>query len=169
MHVDVAVRAELGAFPAADAPVLDDDLEVFLPADRTDRALRHAKRVATGTTRRCDEEMIVAQPVAKQAGDSVVRFRAGLDARVAAGAVVEIDEQQVLGFEQTLVQIIVEPQAGRSDAAAGSRHPRIGDGLDLRAHAGKLFEHQVEFGSRNLHDIGGIQRGAGRDPFDRAQ
>ena len=92
MHVDVPVGAKLGAFPAADAPILDDDLEVLLPANRTDRALRHAKRVAAGTTRRGDEKMIVAQAVAKQPRDSVVRFRAGLDARVAPGAVVEIDE-----------------------------------------------------------------------------
>src|SRR3954469_14751993 len=33
MHVDVAVRTKLGAFPAADAPVLDDDFEALLPAN----------------------------------------------------------------------------------------------------------------------------------------
>src|SRR4029077_6765688 len=50
MHVDVAIRAELRALAATDAPVLDDDLQVRLASNRTDRALSHAKRVATGST-----------------------------------------------------------------------------------------------------------------------
>ena len=67
VHVDVAVRAKLRAFPATDAPVLDDDLEVLLPPDRADRALRHAKRIAAGTAGGGDEEMVVAQSVAEEA------------------------------------------------------------------------------------------------------
>ena len=93
MHVDVSVRAELGAFPATDAPILDDDFEVLLPPDRTDRALRHAKRVAAGTARRRDEEMVVAQAIAEQARNAIVRFGTRLDARVTTGAIVEIDQE----------------------------------------------------------------------------
>ena len=42
MHVDIAVGTKLGAFAAADAPIFDDDLEIFFAADGADRALRHA-------------------------------------------------------------------------------------------------------------------------------
>ena len=66
VHVDVAVRAKLGAFAAADAPIFDDDLEVFFSPNRTDRALRHAKRVATRSTCGRDQEMFVTQTVTKQ-------------------------------------------------------------------------------------------------------
>src|SRR5687768_3109441 len=46
VQVDVAVRALVGAEAAADAPVLDDDLErVLMAADRADRAAHHAERV----------------------------------------------------------------------------------------------------------------------------
>ncbi len=133
MHVDVAVRAKLGAFAAADAPVLDDDLEVLLSANGADRALRHAKRVAAGTARGRDKEMVVAQSVPKQARNSVVRLGAGLDTGIAPGAVVEVDQEKVLGFEQSLVQVIVEIDAGRSDSALGSCHPRFRDRFELRA------------------------------------
>src|SRR3954464_9559089 len=99
MHVDVSVGAELRAFAAPDAPVLDDDLEVFLSANGTHRALRHAKRIAAGAAGRGHEEMIVTQTVPEQARDSVMRFGAGLDTGITAGAVVEIDQQEVLRFE----------------------------------------------------------------------
>src|SRR5262245_57249647 len=42
MHVDVAVWAVLRAQPAPDAPVLDDDLERLLAADRSHGAPDHA-------------------------------------------------------------------------------------------------------------------------------
>ena len=63
VHVDVAVRAELGAFSTADAPVFDQDFEVLFSSDGTDRALRHAKRIAAGATSGGNQVMIVAQTV----------------------------------------------------------------------------------------------------------
>src|SRR5512145_2505476 len=41
VQVDVAVGTLLGAAPARDAPVLDDDLERVLSPDRADRAADH--------------------------------------------------------------------------------------------------------------------------------
>src|ERR1700730_609584 len=96
MHVDVAVRAELGAFPATDAPILDDDFEVFLAPNGADRALRHAKWIARRSASRRDQKMIVAQAIAQQTGDAVVRLRASLHTGIAARAVIQIDEQEIL-------------------------------------------------------------------------
>ena len=169
VHVDVPVGAKLGAFSAADAPILDDDFKVLLPADRTDRALRHAKRIAAGAARRRDEKMIVAQAVAEQPRDAVMRFRAGLDAGIAARAIIEIDEEKILRFEQSLIEIIVEPESGRDRARLGRRHPRLGHRFELGPNVRKFFQHQVKFGARNSHHIHGIERSAGRDAFDRTQ
>ena len=66
VHVDVAVGAKLGAFAATDAPIFDDDLEIFFATNGTDRALRHAKRIATRSTCGRDQKMFVTQTVAKQ-------------------------------------------------------------------------------------------------------
>src|SRR5438105_14166073 len=63
LHVDVAVGAKLGAFAATDAPVFDNDFEIFLSPDRTDRALRHAKWIATRSTCGGNEEMFVTQSI----------------------------------------------------------------------------------------------------------
>ena len=103
MHVDIAIGAELRALPAADAPVLDDDLEIFFSPDRTHRALRHAKRIAARSTRGGDEEMFVTQSITEQSGDTVMRLGACLHACVAARAILEIDEQQILRLEQSLI------------------------------------------------------------------
>lgn len=92
MHVDIAERAEFRAFAAADAPVFNDDLQVFLTADGSDRALRHAERVAAGAAGGGDEILVVAQAVADEARHAVVSLGAGAHAQVAARATVEVDE-----------------------------------------------------------------------------
>ena len=99
MHVDVPVGAKLGTFPATDAPILDDDLEVLLAPNRADRALRHAKWVAARSTSSGDKKVIVAQTVAQQAGHPVVGLCASAHASVAARAIVEIDEEEILRLE----------------------------------------------------------------------
>src|SRR5882762_10336864 len=103
MHIDVAVRTKLRAFAAADAPILDDDLEVFLTANGADRALRHAERIAAGAAGRRDQKMVVAQAIAQQTRDAVVRLCASLDAGIATRAIIQIDQEKILRFKQSLV------------------------------------------------------------------
>src|SRR5260370_31651880 len=74
MHVDVAVGTKLGALAATDAPIFNDDFDIFLTPNRTDRALRHAKWVATRPTCGRDQEMLVTQAVAEEPGHPVVRL-----------------------------------------------------------------------------------------------
>ena len=125
MHVDVPVGTQFGAFAAADTPILDDDLERLLSPDRTDWALSHAKRVAAGTTRGGDQESVVVQAVADQPRDTVVGIGAGGHARVAPGAIIEIDEEKILRFEQTLIEEFVELQTFGQLALFGrDRHRR---------------------------------------------
>src|SRR2546423_12946500 len=99
MHVDVAVRTKLGAFAAADTPVFNDDLQILLAPDRTDRALRHAKWIAAGSTCRRDEKMFIPQTVTEKSRDAVVRLGARAHTRITARTILEIDEQKILRFE----------------------------------------------------------------------
>src|SRR5882757_7840356 len=46
VHVDVAVRAILGAQPTADTPVFNGDLQRIAAADGTYRAPDHTERIA---------------------------------------------------------------------------------------------------------------------------
>src|SRR5207248_6317049 len=110
MHVDVSVGAKLGTFSATDAPIFDDDFEIFLSPNGTNRALRHAKRIAARSTCSGDQEMFVTQTIAEQPRNSVVRLRASADTRVAASAVLQIDQQKILGLEESLIQKIIEMQ-----------------------------------------------------------
>ena len=163
MHVDVAVGAKLGAFAAADAPVFDNDLEILLASDRTDRALRHAERVAAGSTGGGDEEMFVAQTIAEQTRDAVVRLGAGADAGIAAGAIVQVDEQEILRFEQSLVQKIVELQASGNRASLDRRGAAPPPPARVaRERRGIVSSIEIEFARRNFDHIDRIERGARR-------
>ena len=108
MHVDVSVRAKLCALAATDAPILDDDFKIFLAPDRTNRALRHAERVAARSTGRSDEKMLITQTVAQQARNALVGRGTSAHASVAACTIVEIDEEKILRFEQPLIEKVVE-------------------------------------------------------------
>ncbi len=99
MHVDVSIRAKLGAFSAADTPVFDQDFKIFFAPNGTDWALGHAKRIATRTTGSGNQVMIVAQPVPQEAGHAVMSIRASPHTSVAPGAVVEIDQEKILRFK----------------------------------------------------------------------
>src|SRR5438128_1427916 len=169
MHVDVAVRAKLGAFAATDAPVLDDDLEIFLASNRANRALRHTKRVTTGSTSSGDKKVIVAQTVAQQAGHAVVGLCASAHASVAVRAIVEIDEQEILRLEQSQAKKIIEPKTGGKCSLLDRSQPRFGHRLELRADVGKSLEHEIELARGNFHNLDGVERGAGRGALDRAE
>ena len=169
MHVDVAVGAKLSAFATADAPIFNDDFEVLFPPNGADRALGHAKRVAARSTCGGDQEMFVTQTVAKESRNSVMRLRTGADARVAPRAVLEIDQQKILCFEQSLAQKIVEMQSRRDRFLLIGRETRAGDRFDLLTHRRKFFQHQCKIGRRNFDHIDRIERSAGGGAFDRPQ
>src|SRR6202011_664146 len=125
----------------------------LFPPDRTDWALRHAKRVATRSTCGRDQEMFVTQAVAEKPRNPVMRLSAGANAGITACAILEIDQQKVLRFEQSLIQKIVEMQSGRNRFLLIGGHPRSGDRFDLLANCGKSFQHQREIRGWNLDDV----------------
>ena len=98
-----------------------------------------------------------------------MRLGAGLHARVATSTVIQVNQKKVLRFEQSLVQVIVEPQTRRNHAALRRCHSGFGHGLELGPNPGKFFQHQIEFGARDFHYVDGIECGASRDAFDRAE
>ena len=65
VHADVSIRTHLRAHAAANAPIQDLDFQGGTALDGTDRALRHAKRIAAGTTCRSDKKVIVAKTVSQ--------------------------------------------------------------------------------------------------------
>ena len=91
VHVQVAVGTVARAQAAADAPVLDDDLERVAPADRADRTADHAQRIAALAARGGDQVLVEPQPFADQPRHAVVRVRARPHALVAARALLEIE------------------------------------------------------------------------------
>ena len=99
MHVDVAVGTQFRAFAAANAPVFNNDFEVFLPANRADRALRHAKRIAAGTAGRRHQVVLVAEAVAQQSRNAIMRLCTGAHTGVAARAIIQVDEEKILRLE----------------------------------------------------------------------
>ena len=113
MHVNVSVRAKLRAFAAADAPILDDDLEVFFPPDGTDRALRHTEWIPARAASGGDEILIITQAITEQTRNPIVRLCASLHAGIATRAISEIDQEEVLRFKESLIQVIVKIQTHR--------------------------------------------------------
>src|SRR5436190_16146593 len=97
--------------------------------------------------------MIVAQTIPQQTRNTVMRLGASLDAGIAAGAIIQIDEQKVLRFKQSLVEKIIEPESRRSRSTLGNSHPRLGHRLELRPHPWESFEHEVEFAPGDLYHV----------------
>ena len=162
-HVDVAVGAIGGAVAAADAPVLDHDIQRVLAADGAHRAARHAQRVHAGAATGGHQEILEAQAVAHQAGDAVVvRGHAGLDAFVAARALVEIQQQQVLALHQLLFEeggergLLHAAEELQIHLAARARH--FGDAA---GDFGKSLHHLGEILGFDAHQLDEVHRGAG--------
>ena len=103
-HVDIAIRAILGAQAAADAPVLDDDLARLVAADRAHRAADHAIGVEARAARAGHQELVEPQALADQPGHPLMRVGAGLGALVAARALHQVEDEQALGVHQPLIQ-----------------------------------------------------------------
>ncbi len=163
VHVDVPVGTALGAQAAADAPILDEDLERVATADRAHRAADHAERIAARAARRRHQVLVEAQAVADQAGDALVRVRAGADAEIAAGAALEIDEEQVLRLHQPLREKVRDRH--RADLLVTLLvlgQEAGGDLLQLGPDLGKALQHRVEVLAADLDDLHVIERAAGR-------
>src|SRR6516164_3861552 len=58
MEIDIAVGAVARTEAAANAPVLDDDLERISATNGTDRAAHHAERIAALTARGGDQKIL---------------------------------------------------------------------------------------------------------------
>src|SRR5262249_21531298 len=108
MEVDVSEGAVLGAQPAADAPVLDHDLERVPPADGADGTTDHAQRIATRPARGRDQVLVEPEAVADEPGDPVMSLRARADTQIAPSAALQVEEQEVLGLHEPLRDEIVE-------------------------------------------------------------
>ncbi len=162
MHVDVPEGTQVGAFLAADAPAFDLDFEGILPPDAADRALGHAKRIVAGAAGRGDEEAVVAQAVAQQPGDAVVRLGAGVDAGVAARAFVQINEQKVLRFKESLVEELVHVQTARALLGGVRAQAGVRDHFQLHPHGRIALQDAVKKVALDAHQVGLVKRTAGR-------
>src|SRR4029077_11439448 len=85
------------------------------------------------------------------------------------GTVFKINQQEVLRFEQSLIQEIVEMNSGGNCFLFVRGQTRAGDGFDLLPHGRESFQHQIEIGGGNLDDVDGVERGAGGGPLDGAE
>src|SRR5262249_51418125 len=148
---------------AADAPVLDLDLERAAPPDRADRTADHALRIGAGAAGHGDQIVTEARPVAREARDAAVGVGARLDAFVAARATLESDQQRVL----RVVEVELD-QLGRERALGGGS--LVSRRLELLADLGHELEQSGvlpgggEYRRRgNPHDLDVVERARGRE------
>ena len=101
LHLDRAVGTLLRAAFAADAPIADEDFLVVTALNRVHRATDHAHRIETGPASGWHEILGLARPNQKETAIAIiVRIDAGAHAFVAARAAVEVDQHQLLAFDQ---------------------------------------------------------------------
>src|SRR5262249_35448579 len=102
IHLDGAIRTLLRTTLAADAPIADNNLLVVSTLYRVHGAADHADRIETRSASRGHKILAVARSNQKQsAARVIVRPHAGLDALVAARAAIEVNQHQLLAFDQT--------------------------------------------------------------------
>ena len=112
-HEDAPVGAIIGAEPATDAVIFDDDLEVFATVDGIDGATDEAMGIGAGAAVGGDELVIEADAIAEQAsewgavGGVAVLIDAAFGAFVAAGAEVEIEDEDAAAFVEALGDIFL--------------------------------------------------------------
>src|ERR1700730_15102469 len=95
-----------------------------------------------------------------------MRGGAGTHTSIAACAIIEIDEEEILRLEQSLIKKIIQVQSDRNGILLVGGEARRCHRLELRTHIGEFLEHEIKIVPRNLHDIDGIERGAGGGPFN---
>ena len=87
---------------------------------------------------------------------------AGAHAQVATHAAVEVDEQQVLRLEQSLVEELVHVEADGQLGLLAGLDARVGDLRERGAHVGESFQHGVELGRLDADDVHAVEGGTGR-------
>src|ERR1700674_1969763 len=108
MKIDIPVGAIARAEAAADTPIFNNDLERIAPANRTNRTADHAERIAALPAGSGDKIVVEAQTLAHQARNAIMRVGACSDAGVAAGAILQIQDQQTLRFHQSLRKELID-------------------------------------------------------------
>src|SRR5580698_6652361 len=104
MHVDIAVWTIFRAQAAADAPIFNNHFQRIPAADRSHRATDHAKRIEALAAGSGDQVVIETKSLAHEARHSVMSVGASEYAGVTTRAAVQIQQQQALGFHQTLCE-----------------------------------------------------------------
>src|SRR5713226_3418432 len=160
MQIDVAVRTILCAEAAADAPIFDDDFERIAPANRADGAADHTQRVAALAAARGDEILIEAQAISDEPRDAVMCVGAGIDASIAARAVLQIENQQALRFHQPLREELFDGYVVNhlhalliGGAALG------GNGFEAGSNAGETRDHVAEIVAGDSNELDVIEGG----------
>src|SRR5712664_2749012 len=162
MQVDVAVGTILRAEAAADAPILDDDLERIAPSNRADGAADHAERIAALPATGGDKILVEAQAIADEASDSVVRISASIHTGVAARAILQVQNQQALRLHQSLREKLIDGDVANHLHALLVRSQAFGgDGFKAVADARETFHHLAEIVARDANQLHVVECGAG--------
>ena len=107
-HADVAVGAVLFAQAAADAVVFDFDFVPFAAVNGVDRAADQAVGIFARPASAGDQVFTEPQSFALQPRDAAVGVGAGFRAFIATSAAFQIEHQQLLSVEQTLIEVLAE-------------------------------------------------------------
>ncbi len=108
VHVDIAIGTVAGAESATDTPILDDDLQAVLAPDRPHRAAHHTERIHALAAGGGDQVIVVTQSLAHQPGDAVMGGGTGLGAGIATRAFGQIEDEQVLGLNESVIKKVIE-------------------------------------------------------------
>src|SRR5262249_39533461 len=103
-HSNIAVGAIRFAQAAADAVAFDFDFRAFAAMDGIHWAAYQAVGVFTASASASHEEMAETEAIALQPRHAAVRVGARLSAFVAARAALQIQHEQLLRIEQTLIE-----------------------------------------------------------------
>jgi hypothetical protein len=169
IKVDATEGAVDGAKAETDEAVLVDldgqRAVIGAPMDGVDRAFLQAERVVAGPAGPGHEEPVEPFPLKDQHDDPVMKIGAGLDAILATGASVEVENEQVLSLVESLPDVFREPVVAapeRADVLAhqGQRVP-LHDLEDL----GDILEHGEEGDPRDVDEFDMVAGPASRGPF----
>ena len=162
MEIDIAVGAVARTEAAANAPVLDDDLERISATNGTDRAAHHAERIAALTARGGDQKILKSETVADETGYAVVGVGAGVHAGVATRAFLEIEDEQALRFHQALREELIDGNGLDQLEALGVGELTLGDnGFEADTDVRKTPHHFAEVFAGDFDDFDVIEGGTG--------
>src|SRR6185436_6932860 len=117
-HRDVLVRAVLGALPAADAVILDDDLQRALAMDGVHRTTGQAVGIHARPAGPGHQEVPEPWALAHEPGDPAVALGARHHAEVAPRAGVHVHHEELLAVVETVVEEAAEHLAAHGIEAA---------------------------------------------------